>query len=145
MYEFRLEGSEGVLRYHGLHMSNDTMSYEFAPVLGQFEPIAINADVFLDVWYDYVCSGPKPPFSGRNNLKVFAMLSAAVDSVNTSQSVEIVGNPRFAMAFTLHWGHLTPVEFENQWQSQRATSESGINLTPLTNSAKRGIIHARGR
>jgi hypothetical protein len=30
MYEFRLEGSLGALRCRGIHMSNDTMTYEFA-------------------------------------------------------------------------------------------------------------------
>jgi predicted dehydrogenase len=107
MYEFRLEGSRGALRCRGIHMSNDTMDYEFAPPLGRFEPVAIDAGIparepwspFLDVWRDYVRGGPEPPFSGRNNLKVFALLSAAIDSVNTRQPVAVANNPRYAGAF----------------------------------------------
>ena len=107
MYEFRLEGAEGALCCHGVHMSNDTMRYELAPALGQFAPAEIDADVpacapwepFFDVWHDYVAGGAEPPFSGRNNLQVFAMLSAAIESVNTGRAVEIAGNPAYATAF----------------------------------------------
>ena len=107
MYEFRLEGSAGALNCHGLHMSNDTMSYQFAPPLGNFAPEAIDADIpacqpwapFLDIWHDYLQGGQEPPFSGRNNLKVFALLSAAIESVNTRQPVSVAGNPRYAGAF----------------------------------------------
>jgi predicted dehydrogenase len=107
MYEFRIEGSQGALRCRGIHMSNDTMSYELAPVLGQFAPAVIDQDIpardpflpFFDVWYDYLNGGAEPPFSGRNNLKVFAMLSAAIDSINTHCPVEIASNPRYRQAF----------------------------------------------
>jgi predicted dehydrogenase len=107
MYDFRLEGSRGALRCQGLHMSNDTMSYEFAPPLGAFTPAAIDADVplvqpwipFLDIWHEYLVGGAEPPFSGRNNLKVFALLSAAIESVNTRQPVAVARNPRYAGAF----------------------------------------------
>ncbi|MBV7339070.1 Gfo/Idh/MocA family oxidoreductase [Chloroflexi bacterium TSY] len=107
MYEFRIEGMKGALRCHGLHMSKDTMSYQFAPALGQFEEAAIDNDVplqtpflpFFDIWQNYMAGGEEPPFSGRNNLKVFAMLSAAIDSIETGQPVEIAGNPRYREAF----------------------------------------------
>lgn len=107
MYEFRLEGEGGALSCHGLHMSNDTMDYEFAPALGAFAPIRIDDGIpaqspwvrFFDDWHDYVNGGPEPLFSGRNNLKVFALLSAAIDSVASSRPVEIAGNPRYAGAF----------------------------------------------
>ena len=107
MYEFRLEGSAGALNCHGLHMSNDTMRYEFAPALGNFAPAEVDAGIpaqdpfipFFDVWHDYVAGGAEPPFSGRNNLKTFAMLTAAIESTETGKRVEIAGNPRFASAF----------------------------------------------
>jgi len=107
MYEFRLEGSAGALRCRGIHMSNDTMRYEVAPALGALAPAAIDADIpvrnpwapFLDIWHNYLRGGPEPPFSGRNNLKVFALLSAAIDSVNTRQPIEVAANPRYAAAF----------------------------------------------
>lgn len=107
MYEFRLEGSAGALRCHGIHMSNDTMAYEFAPALGEFAPAAIDADIparspwlpFFELWRDYVAGGVEPSFSGRNNLPVFALLSAAIDSVERGQPVDVAGNPRYASAF----------------------------------------------
>lgn len=107
MYEFRLEGSQGALKCRGLHMSNDTMDYEVAPAFGQFAAQRIDEEVpqrdpwipFLDVWYDYLCGGAEPPFSGRNNLKTFAMLSAAIVSVETGKPVMIAGNPKYAEAF----------------------------------------------
>ena len=55
--------------------------------------------LFFDVWHDYLCGGAEPPFSGRNNLKTFAMLSAAIESVETGRPVAIAGNPRFKEAF----------------------------------------------
>jgi predicted dehydrogenase len=107
MYEFRLEGSKGALKCRGLHMSNDTMDYEVAPALGQFTAKRIDDAVparntwsmFFDVWHDYLGGGAEPPFSGRNNLKTFAMLSAAIESVETGKPVAIAGNPRFKEAF----------------------------------------------
>lgn len=107
MYEFRLEGSQGALRCHGVHMSNDAMSYEFAPALGDFSPANIYADIpaqnpwdpFFDHWHAYLTGGPEPPFSGRRNLQVFALLTAAIESVETGRPVEIASNPRFAAAF----------------------------------------------
>ncbi len=107
MYEFRLEGTGGALCCHGLHMSNDEMRYEFAPALGKFEPIEIDTHIparnpwmgLFDAWRDYVAGGPEPPFSGRNNLKAFAMLSAAIESAETNSTVEIAGNPKYVRAF----------------------------------------------
>ncbi len=107
MYEFRMEGTEGALACHGLHMSNDTMSYEFAPALGKFKPAEIDADIpvanpfvrFLDLWYVYVRGDEPPPFSGRNNLKVMAIAEAGVRSMEKGRRVEIAGNPHFVEAF----------------------------------------------
>jgi len=107
MYEFRIEGSGGALKCRGLHMSNDTMDYEVAPSLGQFSSTRIDEQVprrdpwvvFLDVWHDYLHGGAEPPFSGRNNLKAFAMLSAAIESVESGRPVAVAGNPKYAAAF----------------------------------------------
>jgi len=107
MYEFRLEGSKGALKCRGLHMSNDTMDYEIAPVLGQFAsrriddamPVRDPWNPFLDAWYDYLCGRIEPPFSGRSNLKTFAMLSAAIESVQSGKPVAIAGNPNYKTAF----------------------------------------------
>jgi predicted dehydrogenase len=107
MYEFRLEGSQGALKCRGLHMSNDTMDYEVAPALGQFNvqriddavPPCDSWNIFLDIWYDYLCGGAEPPFSAKNNLKTFAMLSAAIESVETGNPVAIAGNPKYKDAF----------------------------------------------
>ena len=107
MYEFRLEGSRGALKCRGLHMSNDTMDYEVAPALGQFTAQRIDDGVpqrdpwfpFFDIWHDYLCGGAEPPFSGRNNLKTFAMLSAAIESVETGKPVEIIDHPKYRIAY----------------------------------------------
>jgi len=107
MYEFRLEGSKAALKCRGLHMSNDTMDYEVAPALGQFAVQRIDGHVpprdpwvvFLDTWHEYLLGGAEPPFSGRNNLKTFAMLGAAIDSVETGKPVAISGNPKYMAAF----------------------------------------------
>lgn len=108
MYEFRLEGSQGALKCRGIHMSNDTMDYEVASVRErQFAAQRIDDQVpqrdpwipFLDVWHDYLCGGAEPPFSGCENLKVFAMLSAAIESVETGKPVQIAGNGKYGAAF----------------------------------------------
>jgi predicted dehydrogenase len=107
MYEFRLEGSKGALKCRGLHMSNDTMDYEVAPALGQFVARRIDDHVlprdpwspFFDLWHDYLNGGAEPPFSGRENLKTFAMLSAAIESVESGKPVAIAGNPKYQAAF----------------------------------------------
>ena len=83
------------------------MEYEIAPALGQFAVRRIDDSVpardpwerFFEVWHDYLSGGDEPPFSGRNNLKTFAMLSAAIESVESGQPVKIAGNPRFKEAF----------------------------------------------
>lgn len=108
MYEFRLEGVKGSLKCRGLHMSNDTMNYETASALGQFQPAQIDEAValrdpfipFVDEWHGYLAGAPEPPFSGRNNLRTVAMLAASIESVETGSRVEIAQNRRFEAAFT---------------------------------------------
>lgn len=83
------------------------MQYEVAPVLGQFSASPIDEGIpaiapfvpLLNSWYEYLVGGAEPPFSGRNNLKTFAMLSAAIESVESGMPVEIAGNPKYALAF----------------------------------------------
>jgi predicted dehydrogenase len=107
LYELRLEGSRGALRCRGLHMSNDTMNYAVAEPGGSFQDETVDEgipagnpfDRFFDVWHEWLQGGPEPPFSGRNNLKVFAMLSAAIDSLHCGQIVRIAENPRYKAAF----------------------------------------------
>ena len=112
LYEFRLEGERGALRCRGLHMSNDTLHYDFALRGGNFAERAIDADtplvspwtIFFEQWRSYMTTGAlpdgtEPHFTGRNNLKVFAMLSAGIDSINAGRSVAVAGNPRYQRAF----------------------------------------------
>jgi predicted dehydrogenase len=112
LYELRLEGSEGALRCRGLHMSNDTMAYELSPRDGEWSVRDLDEGIppvspwlpFFDHWRHYLAhgtlaDGSAAPFSGRENLVVFAMLSAGIDSIKTSAPVTIAGNPRYAAAF----------------------------------------------
>jgi hypothetical protein len=46
-----------------------------------------------------LADGTEPHFTGRNNLKVFAMLSAGIDSINEGRPVAVAGNPRYQRAF----------------------------------------------
>ena len=107
-YELRIEGTRGVLRCRGIHMSNDYMEYEFAARGGKFvRREDLDADLgggdpfehFFDVWHDSLCGGPEPPWSGRNNLKVFALLSAAIDAIAAGQWVEVAGSEPYAASF----------------------------------------------
>jgi len=106
-YELRLEGTLGALRCRGVHMSVDEMAYEFAPRGGTFVPIAIDAGIpaenpwrpFLALWRGYLEGGPEPPFSGRNNLGVFALLSAGIDSIRRGRPVSLQGSARYRAAF----------------------------------------------
>ena len=107
-YELRIEGTGGVLRCRGLHMSNDYMDYEFAARgaklvrrddvdagLGGIDPW----QVFFDVWRDYLSGGPEPSFSGRNNLKVFALLSAAIESIASGDRTDVAGSSRYSAVY----------------------------------------------
>ena len=113
LYELRMEGASGALRCRGIHMSNDSMGYEFAARGRPFEPLALDEDMdpikpwdpFFRQWRAYLVDGhledgESPPFSGRNNLKVFAMLSASIESVERRMPVAVAGNPRYAAAFS---------------------------------------------
>lgn len=107
-YELRLEGDKGDLRCRGIHMSNDYMVYEFAARGQKWAITEVDQGIptqepflpFADVWHAYLNGGAEPPFSGRNNLKVFAMLSAGIDAAESGQPQWIASNPRYAPAFT---------------------------------------------
>jgi predicted dehydrogenase len=96
-YELRLEGSKGALRCRGIHMSVDEMLYQFAPRGGKFKTIepdagiaAVNPwDEFIRRWRDWLDGGAEPPFSGRNNLKVFALVAAGIESARSGKTVRI--------------------------------------------------------
>lgn len=112
LYEVRIEGSMGSLRCRGIHMSNDAMEYDVAARGGAWASRELDGGrpaispwiTFLRQWQHYVkhgalVDGSEPPFSGRNNLKVFALLSAGVESTEQGRPVEVAGNPQFAAAF----------------------------------------------
>ncbi len=96
-YEMRLEGSLGVLRCRGLHMSKNEMTYEFAERGKSFAEIDLDRgrpptqpwSVFFDHWRDYLCGGEEPHFSGRNNLSVLAVIQAAIESLGSGAFVPV--------------------------------------------------------
>ncbi len=100
-YELRLEGTRGALRCRGIHMSNDTMEYEFAERGAAFRPIDLDRgrsssdpwSHFFDLWYDYLNGGEEPPFSGHNNLKILSVIDAAIESLERKAFVEIPNSP----------------------------------------------------
>lgn len=106
-YELRLEGTKGVLRCRGIHMSNDTMAYEFAERGEAFQPIDLDRgrpptqpwSLFFDQWRDWLTGGDEGHFSGRNNLKALATIDAAIQSLASGAFVEVAGNPRYQAAF----------------------------------------------
>ena len=113
LYEVRIEGATGALRCRGIHMSNDEMEYMVAPRGGQWATRSLDGGhppvspwiPFLRQWHHYVVhgilpDGSEPPFSGRNNLRVMAMLSAGIESIESGQPVAIAEHPRFAAAFS---------------------------------------------
>jgi len=88
-------------------MSNNIMTYEFAKSGENWTTSDIDKgisavhpwDLFLDIWHKYLQGGAEPPFSGRNNLKIFALLSAGVESVQSGRPVQVADNPRYTAAF----------------------------------------------
>ena len=100
-YEMRLEGSLGVLRCRGLHMSKNEMRYEFADRGGNFREIDLNRgrpptqpwSLFFERWRDYLCGGEEPHFSGRNNLRVLAVIQAAIESLESGAFAQVYPSP----------------------------------------------------
>jgi predicted dehydrogenase len=93
----RLEGSKGALRCRGIHMSADEMHYEFAPRGGRFAPVVLDGgkppvnpwDEFIRRWRAWLDGGAEPPFSARNNLKVFALLAAGIASAKSGRRTPV--------------------------------------------------------
>ena len=106
-YELRLEGTLGVLRSRGIHMSNDAMTYEFARRGADFSPIDLDRGrpptqpwaLFFDHWQNWLNGGDERHFSGRRNLKVLATIDAAIESLARGAFVPVAGNPRYQAAF----------------------------------------------
>ncbi|MDE2638711.1 MAG: Gfo/Idh/MocA family oxidoreductase [Chloroflexota bacterium] len=106
-YELRLEGALGALRCRGIHMSNDTMAYEFAERGADFAPIDLEKgrppsqpwSLFFDQWHDWLNGGGERHFSGSRNLKVLATIDAAIESLSRGAFVQVAGNPRYQAAF----------------------------------------------
>ena len=96
-YGLRLEGSRGVLRCRGLHMSKDQMTYEFARRGESFAEIDLDRgrppsqlwSLFFDRWHEYLRGGEEPHFSGRKNLRVLAVIQAAIESLASGAYVDI--------------------------------------------------------
>ena len=106
-YELRLEGSKGVLRCRGLHMSKNEMTYEFAERGASFEIVDLDRgrrptipwSLFFDRWHDWLNGGSEPHFSGRQNLKVLATIDAAIESLATGAFVPIAAGERYQAIF----------------------------------------------
>ncbi|MDW8467751.1 MAG: Gfo/Idh/MocA family oxidoreductase [Burkholderiales bacterium] len=106
-YELRLEGTRGALRCRGTHMSVDDMRYEFARRGEAFAPVEIDAGAppvnpwreFFARWRAWLEGRPEPPFSGRNNLEVFALVAAGIESVRSGRQVGVAGSARYRAAF----------------------------------------------
>lgn len=106
-YELRIEGTGGALRCRGTHMSRDGMGYEVAGTDGAWRPLDLEAGMppsdpwaaLLDLWRRQLSGEADPPFSGRNNLRPFALLCAGVESVETGLPVELGPGSRYAAAF----------------------------------------------
>jgi predicted dehydrogenase len=102
MYQLRLEGTRGVVRCRGYHMSDSRMSYEIAGVGQSFESIELEAGMatrdgrtawepFLDAWVKYLDGGDEPPFSASNNVSILSLLAAAVESTERQVPVDLDG------------------------------------------------------
>ncbi|MFM9106269.1 MAG: Gfo/Idh/MocA family protein, partial [Chloroflexota bacterium] len=106
-YELRIEGTGGALRCRGVHMSRDGMAYEFAEPLGAWTPLDLEAGLppsdpwrtLLALWRRHLAGEIDPPFSGRRNLRPFALLSAGVASVETGLPATLGPGTPYAAAF----------------------------------------------
>ena len=96
-YSIRIEGTKGVLRYNGIHMSKNTgilslsinnskfKRFYSKDVIQKNEPWSI----FLDKWYLHIINGNDFPFTANNNLKLLKMIDACILSNNKKKSVII--------------------------------------------------------
>ena len=111
-YELRLEGERGALRCRGLHMSKNEMTYEFAERGGNFRVVDLDRgrpptqpwSLFFDRWHSWLCddsdaSDADPHFSGSGNLKVLAVIDAAIESLASGAFMPIAGNAKYQAVF----------------------------------------------
>jgi len=106
-YELRIEGTKGVLRVRGEHMSASNFIYEIAPRSGNFTEVDLESQVppgtawalFMEHLRNWLAGGKEPSFSLRNNLKIFALLQAGIESIDRSRPVNLVGNKKYQRLF----------------------------------------------
>ena len=82
-YNFRLEGSQGALKFEGIHMSKDSGMYSFEKPGNQFKKLNFNEiesskpwSAFLTEWRSYLDGGKEPSFSASNNRNVLQLIEA---------------------------------------------------------------------
>ena len=83
------------------------MTYEFAESGNDFQPIDLDRgrpvtqpwELFFDIWYDYMIGGDEPSFSGRNNLKLLAIITAAIESLSSESFVKIASHPKYQFIY----------------------------------------------
>jgi predicted dehydrogenase len=97
-YEIRLEGTQGVLRTRGQHMSGSSFTYEFTERNGSFQMLDTDSiesdggspwDHFHAGLRQYLLNGKEPPFSGRRNLVVMNLIDAAIRSSTSGKTILI--------------------------------------------------------
>lgn len=102
-YELRVEGSKGVLRVRGEHMSATSFSYEIASRSMVFSDIDLEKDVsptsawalFMENWKAWLGGGREPSFSLKNNLKVLALLQAGMEFAERTRSVNLSKSAKY--------------------------------------------------
>jgi predicted dehydrogenase len=97
-YEVRFEGTKGVLRSRGQHMSGSEFTYEFASSKEPFHMLDtthIEADMtspwdhFHAALREYLLNGREPPFSGGRNLVVMNLIDAAIRSSSSGRLITL--------------------------------------------------------
>ena len=97
MYELRLEGTRGVLRCRGEHMSHGPMHYELSVDGAPFVTLPGHPPVnpedswepFLEEWWQWYAGGRDVPFSGQRALDILELVDAAKRSAETQALVEL--------------------------------------------------------
>lgn len=97
MYEIRLEGTRGVLRCRGEHMSHGPMQYELSADGGPFislpghPPLKLEDSwtPFLNAWWDWYVDGRSAPFAEDGALSILELVEAAKLSANSQTAVSL--------------------------------------------------------
>ena len=106
-YEFHLQGEKGFLSCRGRHFNAADIRYTFGSQDNDAAPIDIESgypignawDIMLEKWHRYLTKDEGTPFVGSSNLKIMAMIDAAVESSAKGARVEIKNNKRYAKVF----------------------------------------------